>query len=353
MNQPMKRRARAAVVYNPVKTDAERLKRLVGYAADSHGWESVSWFETSVADPGGGQARQAVAEGAEMVVACGGDGTVRAVAAGLRDSGAALGIVPQGTGNLLARNLKLPLNQEYAIEVAFGGQDDEIDICTAELTRADGTTEQLDFVVMAGVGIDAQMIINTDDQMKKRFGFLAYAVAVIKSLRGGNRIKLLHRMDGGKEYRTSVHSVIVGNCGELIGNVALLPDAKANDGILDVVAMRPRGVFGWAQIALRLADQMVQKLRHKIMRRDVRVTGTDQDVKALQYVTGKQFSVELQAPELFEIDGDEVGEVTAFTVTVDHLGLTVRVETPAPQEEPGEAASDTDVLPGVGIERDE
>lgn len=350
MEQPTPRRGRAAVIYNPVKTDEAELARLVERAVRRHGWGSLSWFTTTVEDPGTAQARAAVRQGADMVVACGGDGTIRAVAAGVRDSGAALGIIPQGTGNLLARNLRLPLNREQAIDVAFGGQDGRIDICLAEVTRPDGSTETLEFVVMAGVGVDAQMILNTDDDLKQRFGFFAYVLAILKSLRGGNRIKVLHRMDEGKEYCTSVHSVIVGNCGELIGNMSLLPDARADDGVLDVVALRPRGVFGWAQIALRLAEQMLQKLRHRIRRRDARVTGSDQDLKSLQYVTGKKFSVTLQEPELFEVDGDEAGEVIAFTVTVDHLGLTIRLPTPAPPETPGQAAL-TDLLPGFRVTR--
>ena len=308
-------------------------------------------METTEEDPGYGMARDAVDNGADLVVACGGDGTVRCVAAALRGSDAVLGLVPAGTGNLLARNLKLPLAQAAAIDVAFGGQDDQMDICTAAVTRPDGTTEDIDFVVMAGVGIDAQMIINTDDNLKKRIGFLAYGVAIIKSLRGGNHIKMVHRMDQGRQFRTRVHSVIVGNCGELMGNIALLPDAKADDGLLDVVAMRPKGMLGWFLIFRRLAEQAVQKFAQKVLRRDGSVTGSDRDMKALQYVTGCSFEVRLKEPEHFEVDGDEAGEVSGFTVTVEHLGLNVRVKEPAPKEHPGEPEDSAHLAPGYGVDK--
>ncbi|WIM69689.1 diacylglycerol/lipid kinase family protein [Corynebacterium suedekumii] len=331
----------AAVVYNPVKVDVDELKSLVHAAAEKHGWGDVAWFETTVEDPGLGQAKQAAEEGAEMVVACGGDGTVRAAAAGLRDTGASLGIIPQGTGNLLARNLSLPLEMEDAIDTVFGGQDTRIDTCTAELTRPDGSTESLDFVVMAGVGIDAQMIVNTDDDLKKKIGFLAYGVAIAKSLAGGNRIRVDYRLDGGARHRTRVHSLIIGNCGDLVASVPLLPDAQANDGIFDLVAIRPTGVFGWAQVFGKIGHQMWEKFRLRVLRRDERITGGDDDIKALQYVTGTRLEVTLKHPEVFEVDGDEAGEVTAFTITIDPESLVVREPVPEPVTEPGEPAPGT------------
>lgn len=341
----------AVIVFNPVKIELEELRPPVERAAEKHGWNRVEWVETSEDDPGEGQARTAAESGADMVVAAGGDGTVRAVAAGLRDLDAELGLIPVGTGNLLARNLKIPLARHRAIETAFGGQGDRMDICIAEVTRPDDTTEDIVFVVMAGAGVDAQMIINTDDDLKARWGFLAYGFAGLKAMGGGNRIKLLHRMDRGKTYRTSVHSVIVGNCGELIAGVALLPDARANDGILDVVAIRPHGLFGWVQIVFRLLDQMAQKFRKQILGRRGPVTGSKNDAKYLQYVTGEEFSVEFAAPEVFEVDGDDIGEIKSFRVTVDHLGLGVRVTEPAPREEPGEPDDQADLEPQMGAEK--
>lgn len=327
---------RAAVVYHPAKVELDELKAAVGAAVDKHGWGEVDWYETTEDDPGEGQARDAVAAGATMVAVCGGDGTVRAAAAGLRDTGASLGVIPQGTGNLLARNLKLPLDMDEAIDTVFGGRDTAIDLCSAEVTRADGSNETFDFVVMAGVGIDAQMIVNTDDDLKKKVGFLAYGVAIAKSLAGGNRIRLAYRIDGDGREKTRVHSLIVGNCGELVGGLPLLPDAQATDGIFDLVIIRPTGVFGWARIAGKLIHQAGEKIRRGLSRNDSPVTGGSQDLSSLRYLTGTHLEVSVKHPEMFEVDGDDIGEVTAFTISIDPGGLVVREPSPPPMEEPGE-----------------
>ena len=315
---------RVAVIFNPVKGEPEEMKQQVIDAARRHGWEDPEFRETSVEDPGFAPAQQAAEEGYDMIFAAGGDGTVRAVAAALRGTGSTLAIIPVGTGNLLARNLKLPLDVPEAIETAFSGRDTAIDVCTALLTRPDGESEELDFVVMAGVGLDAQMIVNTDDDLKKKIGFLAYGVAIAKSLAGGNRIRVDYRLDGGARHRTRVHSLIIGNCGDLVASVPLLPDAQANDGIFDLVAIRPTGVFGWAQVFGKIGHQMWEKFRLRVLRRDERITGGDDDIKALQYVTGTRLEVTLKHPEVFEVDGDEAGEVTAFTITIDPESLVVR-----------------------------
>jgi diacylglycerol kinase family enzyme len=152
----------AAVVYNPVKVDALRLRASVAAAAAAAGWGESLWFETTTADAGQAATRQALRQGASVVIAAGGDGTVRAVAEGLRDSGVAIAIVPTGTGNLLARNLRLPLgNLDVSVALAFEGAERAVDVGVASATRADGTTRDHVFLVMAGVGLDAEMIVNT------------------------------------------------------------------------------------------------------------------------------------------------------------------------------------------------
>ena len=337
---------RVAVVFNPVKGEPEEMKRLVIDAAERHGWARPEFYETTVEDPGFTPAQQAVEDGFDMIFAAGGDGTVRSVAAALRGTDATLAVLPVGTGNLLARNLKLPLDVPEAVETAFGGQDTRIDVCTALLTRPDGESEELDFVVMAGVGIDAQMIINTDDELKKKIGFLAYGVAIAKSLTGGRRLRLTWKLNGGNVRRTRVHSLIVGNCGDLVAGVPLLPDAVANDGHFDLVALRPKGLPGWGLIVGRLATQMGRKVINRLRRRDEQLTGGPDDIEQLQYATGTRLEVSLPKPEMFEVDGDEVGEVTAFTVTIEPECLIVREPVPPPTAEPGEPRPGTEVFGG-------
>lgn len=322
---------RAAIVYNPVKVDLEALRSTVATAEQTHGWGPSLWIETSEEDPGTGQALQAVERGATMVVACGGDGTVRAVAEGLHGLDAAMAVVAQGTGNLLARNLHLPLDTEEALDLAFGGTEESMDLATVEVVRPDGRREKADFVVMAGVGLDAQMIVNTDEDLKKKAGILAYVGAIGKSLGGGDRLSIRFRVDRAPLRRASVHTLIVGNCGDLPGNIALLPDARADDGILDMVLLRPGGLLGWLQIVGRV-------LQHAVLRRsDVaqKITGPGRDIRALRYLRGRDMEVRLAHPEPFELDGDLFGEVVAFRCEIERAGLRVRTSAPPPQAQPG------------------
>ncbi len=100
----------AAVVYNPINVELAALKKAVAAAEKKAGWKRSLWLETSEEDPGGGPAKEAVAKGASLVIAAGGDGTVRAAAEELRGTDVAIALLPSGTGNLLARNLDLPLD---------------------------------------------------------------------------------------------------------------------------------------------------------------------------------------------------------------------------------------------------
>ena len=166
---------RAAVVYNPIKVDIEKVKSAVAAAESEAGWAETLWFETTEEDAGQGVTASAIRRGASVVIAAGGDGTVRAVAEALRDSGVSLALLPSGTGNLLARNLELPLtNLEQAVEIAFTGDDRQIDLGMVEIVRADGDSEEHAFLVMAGLGLDAKMIKNTNSTLKKAVGWLAY-----------------------------------------------------------------------------------------------------------------------------------------------------------------------------------
>ena len=190
------------------------------------------------------------------------------------------------------------------------------------------------------------MIVNTDEDLKKRVKFLAYAVGIAKSLTGGRRVRLTWRLDGGPARRTRVHSLIVGNCGDLVGNVPLLPDAVANDGHFDLVAMRPKGLAGWGLIVGRLASQMGRKVANRLRRRDEQITGGSGDIEQLQYATARRLEVSLPKPETFEVDGDEVGEVTAFTITIEPGCLVVREPVPPPTAQPGEPRPGTQAFGG-------
>ncbi|MFX4272081.1 diacylglycerol/lipid kinase family protein [Propionibacteriaceae bacterium Y1685] len=317
---------RAALVYNPVKVDIEVLRASIEAAEATSDYEPTIWLETTVDDPGTEMARQAVDQGATVVLAAGGDGTVRAVAEGLRGSGLPLALLPRGTGNLLARNLELTLDSiDESVSTAFAGEDRDVDLGVVTLRRPDGSTEERAFVVMAGLGLDAQMIVNTDDDLKKKAGWLAYVKAIGQSLKGGRRIKLRFALDDHDPRIARVHTLLVGNCGSLPANILLLPDAAVDDGVLDIVALRPDGLAAWASIWFKIIVENKLLHRTEIGRK---LTGGEDGTKkvhALRYLRGQRLRVEVAEPEEFELDGDAFGEVTGFEISVEPGGLTVRV----------------------------
>ena len=317
------RKRRAAVVYNPIKVDLKKLKKAVALAQEAAGWASTLWFETSEEDAGQGVTASALRRGADVVLAAGGDGTVRAVAEALRDSGVPLALVPSGTGNLLARNLELPLTHlEASVETAFTGDERTIDLGMVEIVRADGDSEEHAFLVMAGLGLDAKMIKNTNSKLKKAVGWLAYIDGIARSVPELRPVRLTYRLNNGAAKSMSVHTIIVGNCGMLPGGLLLMPEAKPDDGILDIAALRPRGPFGWAKVWRKVAWEN-GVLRKSALGR--KIIDLSKDVRDVAYMTGKSLQMTVESPQEFQLDGDEFGEAKSVRAWVDAGSLTVKV----------------------------
>lgn len=319
---------RAAVVYNPTKVDLPELRNAVARAESEAGWAKSLWLETTAEDPGTGMARDAVTQGADVVIAAGGDGTVRAVAEGLHESDIPLALLPSGTGNLLARNMELTLDDmPDSVRTAFTGHDRRIDLGIVEVERADGSRETKAFVVMAGIGLDAKMAANTDPELKKKVGWLAYIQPIVRSFADKERVRVRFRIDDLPERSMSVHTVMVGNCGSLPGNVLLLPEAAIDDGVFDIVALRPKGFFGWVQIWTKIFWENGVLRRNSVGRR---LAGLSREVRALRYIKAAKITARLDRPEDFELDGDDFGEAIAFRAHVESHGLLVRI--PADRE---------------------
>jgi diacylglycerol kinase family enzyme len=317
---------RAAVVYNPIKVDRDRLRAAVAVSESENGWAKSLWLETTEEDPGHGLATRAAGEKVDMVIAAGGDGTVRAVGAGLRGTGIALALLPSGTGNLLARNLGLDINAnhlEASVANAFAGIDQAIDMGVIEIDRADGTSEEHAFLVMAGLGLDAKMIANTDPELKKRVGWLAYVGAIGRVLIDKEVLRIRYRLDGGEERSSRVHTILVGNCGSLPGNILLLPDAELDDGLFDIVTLRPEGFGGWARVWVGIVWENGVLRRSSTGRKLLNLR--QKPVRALRYLRGRRLHVDLDRPEEFELDGDEFGQIVGFRAEVDPASLIVRM----------------------------
>ncbi|MER6394844.1 diacylglycerol kinase family protein [Kitasatospora sp. NPDC001603] len=237
---------RAVVVFNPVLVDEDTLDRIDRVLA-GHGWAAPTRTATSEADPGRGAAAAAVAAGADLVVACGGDGTVTACSHALAGTGVALAIVPCGTGNLLARNLGLPADPARALADALAGGPRRIDLATAD---GDGITATV-VSAMAGIGLDAAAMAGTSRRAKNRWGWPAYVPPLLRHL-GDRRMRLTVTLDDARPIHRRAAMAVIGNVGALQGGIRLLPGARPDDGLLDLVLVHPRGLAGWPAAAARL-----------------------------------------------------------------------------------------------------
>jgi diacylglycerol kinase (ATP) len=305
---------RAAVIYNPLKVDILALETAVASAAKEAGWRRTLWFATTIDDAGQLLVAEAVRRGATMVLA---------VAEGLRGTGVAMALLPSGTGNLLARNLDIPFgNLAATVATAFAGVDRKIDLGLASIVRDDGDVEEHVFLVMAGLGLDAKMIAKTSPKLKKAVGWLAYVDAIGRSLPEIKPVRLRVSIDGETARSVNVHTIIIGNCGKLPGGILLIPDAQPDDGILDFVALRPRGPFGWLNVWNKLAWEN-GVLRKSALGR--RIIDLSRDVKDVTYLRGKDLRMTVETPQQFQLDGDEFGEAKSVHTWVDPGALTVRV----------------------------
>ena len=309
---------RAAVVWNPSKTDRKTLEEplLRAFAADE-----IAWFETTVADPGQGVAAQALETAPEVVIVAGGDGTVRAVAEHLADVRADvdLGLVPLGTGNLLARNLDVPLrNVAAAVERAATGAPRGIDVGWVEVDLAEGS-ERHAFVVMIGFGIDANMIAETDEGLKSKAGWLAYVESLGRALRASDLVSFELTVDDEPGRDETGHTLLIGNCGTLQAGFALLPDADPGDGELDFLMLSADGLTPWlGTLTTMLWDSNLGRM----IRRDDDNGSTNTD--DITHGRARSIHVSLPAPHVFQIDGEEVGEARAFRVSMQPGALRVR-----------------------------
>jgi diacylglycerol kinase (ATP) len=308
-----------AVVWNPSKTDRETLEAGLSGAIAEGSRPDVTWWETTVEDPGQGAARSALAAGADLLIVAGGDGTVRAAAEHLADvsAEAEMGIVPLGTGNLLARNLDVPLNDVPAAFVrALDGESRSIDVGWVEVDLEDDT-ERHAFLVMVGFGIDAHMIAETDDDLKDKAGWLAYVESLGRALAASEVVPFHITKDGQPARDEEGHTLLIANCGSLQGGITLLPDAVPDDGELDYLVLSAEGVGEWLGT---LKTMMWDNGLKRLVTKSDDVTSTD----AVNHGRATSLDVSLPESRAFEIDGEEMGETKSFSVTIQPSAIRVR-----------------------------
>lgn len=300
---PDKESLRCAVIYNPARvSDWPGFRRSIAYELRARGWDAAIWLETTVEDPGRGAARRAIEAGVDLVIAAGGDGTVRLVAAELAETGIPFSVIPAGTGNLLAKNLGIPLDERAAMDVAFDGRIRPVDV--VQVTIDDDRIDH--FVVLAGIGIDAMIMQDTNPELKRAVGSVAYFVA---AARNANHPALHAKItiDDGDPIRRRAHVLVLGNVGYLQANIPLIPDAKPDDGLLDLLIASPRGPSDWPRLIARV------------------LTRRERGLDELERMTGGKIRIEVAEGDHFELDGDPAGLLHTMTAEILPGALDIRV----------------------------
>jgi YegS/Rv2252/BmrU family lipid kinase len=294
---------RLHVVLNPIKVeDAGQFRAIVGAMARESGWSEPVWHYTTIEDPGAGMAESAAVAGADLVMVCGGDGTVREVCAELAGTGIPVGIIPAGTGNLLARNLDIPLYIRSAIDVALNGQDRAIDLVDVH----GDNLEKTHFMVMAGMGFDAALMEGVNEEIKKKIGWIAYIISGLKSLMFP-AVKVEITVDDGEPTVHRARTVVVGNVGYLQAGMPLLPDAAIDDGLLDVVILHPKKFLSWIPLATR------------VLAKSTRVD------ELIDRRTGSKVTIRAAHDTPRQLDGDSIGPGKELVMECIHGRLLVRV----------------------------
>jgi diacylglycerol kinase family enzyme len=317
---------RVAFIANPTKAGIAEVREQALRACSIRYLPQPMWLYTSEDDPGTGQTREALEAGADVVVAVGGDGTVRAVAEALAGTGVPLGILPIGTGNLFARNLDLPLGDVPGLlRTVLEGAEARIDVGWLDIERGDvkpGEPTRHLFLVMAGAGFDAEMVAGADDRLKRRVGWFAYFLAAVKHL-GERRMTASVSVNGSEPITAQMRTVLLANVGSLPGGFTLIPDASVTDGRLDIATLDARaGIVGWTELFGSVVAQGAGLKQPEILKA--------YRASRIDHTRGEVVAIRMDQPQKVQVDGEALGRATAISAKVDAGALVVRVPATAP-----------------------
>lgn len=375
------------VIVNPIKpADYPAFRTMVDEACLAATGRGPQWFETSPDDPGTGLALQALGQKPSLIIVAGGDGTLRAVAAAVAHSGVPLGILPVGTGNLSARNLRLPLDLPAALAVCLSGSNHVIDLAWLRMDQVESAPtlpaegmllargnarhvrplppgrneprpDEYAYLVIAGLGFDGETMANTSPRLKRIVGWTAYVFSALKALRiermqatmrlyspglerdyaawtralPGRLVESIdntNTIDEGNPlievrrarqdmFESTLHArtILFANCGEL-PFVTLAPDAKMDDGALDVIAIDTKGgLVGWSNLAVKIFGQGI----------GVRPLNTAIDTGMIAFQQVQRAEVQTDRPYQVQVDGDALGSARWVMARIDAGAIVVRV----------------------------
>jgi diacylglycerol kinase (ATP) len=201
------------------------------------------WFEVEKSRHAPECARRVVKQGVGLMFVWGGDGTVQRCIDAVAGSDTAVAILPAGTANLLATNLQIPADLAEAVRIGLHGHHRRIDT---------GSVNGEHFAVMAGAGFDARMISDAGRGLKDRIGRAAYVASGVKNL-SVRREKATVEVDGKRFFQGRVSCVLAGNVGTILGGVEAFPQARPDDGRLELGVVTAKNPLDWARTFSRLA----------------------------------------------------------------------------------------------------
>jgi diacylglycerol kinase (ATP) len=295
-NDAKTRLGTVAVVAHSAKTLGGGLPELREKLADA-GVADPLWFEVPKSRMAPKRVRQALKAGAELIFVWGGDGTVQRCIDAAVGSGAALAILPAGTANLFASNLQIPKEIGDAVAIGLTGPRHKFDV---------GQVNGEHFAVMAGAGLDALMIRDADRSLKDRFGRAAYLLTGAKNVTAAP-VKTRVRLDGQRWFNGKASCVLVGNVGKLLGNIAAFPDAKADDGVLEVGVVTAKSRWQWSRTLARTA------------------AGKASSSPFIETARGKRFEVRFAKAIPYELDGGARKKTKRLSIKVRPAAITLCV----------------------------
>jgi len=285
------------VIFNPAAR-GEKSRRVRRFLETKIG-SSVTLAPTQCAGDAKLLAARAVTEGWRIIVAAGGDGTINEVINGIGTSGAALGVLPLGTVNVFAHELRIPRKIEAAWAVLEARHTRTIDLACAE---ANGSTRY--FVQLAGVGFDARAVRAASWELKKKIGPLSYVWAGLKTL-SKPHVRVEVSANGHGPLGGGV-AVLVGNGRFYGGRFTLFPKARMDDGLLDVCVFEKCGYVD----VLRYGQGILR--------------GAHTDLGDVKYFQAERVVCNCPSATPFELDGEDAGDApVTFSVVPRALRVVV------------------------------
>jgi diacylglycerol kinase (ATP) len=309
-----------AVIFHPSKITRAKIEA----AFTKAGFTNLSYFPSDHKTGGLKATKAAIKAGATHIIAAGGDGTVRACVQAVFEEEApvSLGLVPIGTGNILARNLKLPItNLDKCIRRAVIGDVYEIDLGVAKAINKHGELTKFYFTGIAGIGMDARIMQRTQPELKRRVGWIAYIEGGFRSLPlKFEKFEVL--VDDLTPKSLKSYSILIGNAGWLPGQISMMPDARLDDGKLDVAAIGPRKIWNWVDFFARVTWQNKVVRPLALGRKWMDQTA---NLKTIENLGGARIRVKPHHPSPLQLDGDVIGEVLEVDFSLQHKALRIRL----------------------------